>query len=98
MVIVPAQPAWPAEFRALAAKLHEALGPLARRINHIGSTSDPGLDAKDGIDVQVTVAVLAISLYLAYYNAERPHTALEGLAPLIWLGRRGVTRVYDDHT
>ena len=36
---------------------------------------------------------LAVWLYLAYYNAERPHTALEGHSPLDWLRRRGVTHV-----
>ena len=37
---------------------------------------------------------LAIALYLAYYNAERPHTRLGGLPPLEWLRRRGVTEVW----
>ena len=32
---------------------------------------------------------LAVSLYLAYYNAERPHIALGGLSPLQWLRRKG---------
>lgn len=37
---------------------------------------------------------LAIALYVAYYNAERPHTRLGGLPPLEWLRRRrGVTEV-----
>ncbi|HET8568703.1 MAG TPA: IS481 family transposase [Candidatus Limnocylindria bacterium] len=37
---------------------------------------------------------LVIALYLAYYNAERPHTRLGGRSPLEWLGqRRGVTDV-----
>lgn len=31
---------------------------------------------------------LVIALYVAYYNAERPHTRLGGLAPLDWLVRR----------
>ena len=31
---------------------------------------------------------LVIALYLAYYNAERPHTRLRGLSPLEWLARR----------
>jgi transposase InsO family protein len=39
---------------------------------------------------------LAIALYVAYYNSERPHTALEGRAPLGWLEQRGVTQVYGD--
>jgi transposase InsO family protein len=39
---------------------------------------------------------LAVWLYLAYYNAERPHTALEGHSPLDWLRRRGVTHVWGD--
>ena len=47
---------WPQEFRAIAATLSAVLGGDARRIDHIGSTSVPGLPAKDVIDVQVTVA------------------------------------------
>jgi hypothetical protein len=48
-------PAWPARFRALGAELRAALGDVAVRIDHIGSTSVPGLAAKPVIDVQVTV-------------------------------------------
>ena len=37
---------------------------------------------------------LVLALYLAYYNHERPHTRLGGLAPFEWLDRRrGVTHV-----
>lgn len=39
---------------------------------------------------------LAVALYLAYYNAERPHIALGGLAPMQWLARWNVTHVYED--
>lgn len=39
---------------------------------------------------------LAVALYLAYYNAERPHIALGGLAPAEWLARWHVTKVYED--
>ncbi len=56
--IVTYKPAWPAEFRLIAAGVRQALGPLALRIDHIGSTSVPGLPAKDVIDVQITVAAL----------------------------------------
>ena len=43
---------------AIAARLRQVLGGLALRIDHIGSTSVPGLPAKDIIDIQVTVAAL----------------------------------------
>jgi len=54
--IVTADPRWALEFDAFAADLRSTLGPLAVRIDHIGSTSVPGLDAKDVIDVQIGVA------------------------------------------
>lgn len=56
--IIPHQSRWPAEFQELAARLRAALGPLALRIDHIGSTSVPNLDAKDIIDIQISVAAL----------------------------------------
>lgn len=49
-------PAWPSVFGVLGAKLRAALGPVALRIDHIGSTAVPGLDAKPIIDVQISVA------------------------------------------
>jgi GrpB-like predicted nucleotidyltransferase (UPF0157 family) len=58
-VIEPYDPAWPDEFATLAARLRAALGDLALRVDHIGSTSVPGLAAKDIIDIQVTVRALA---------------------------------------
>jgi len=58
VAIVPYDPNWPAEFRAIATALRSGLGALALRIDHIGSTAVPGLDAKDVIDVQITTASL----------------------------------------
>ncbi len=55
ITIVPYDPRWPEEFAAVAQPLRAALGELALRIDHIGSTAVPGLAAKDRIDVQVTV-------------------------------------------
>lgn len=49
---------WPAEFETIARDLRAGLGDLALRVDHIGSTSVPGLAAKDVIDVQVSVADL----------------------------------------
>jgi GrpB-like predicted nucleotidyltransferase (UPF0157 family) len=56
ITIVPYDASWPEEFVAVARPLRAVLGELALRIDHIGSTSVPGLAAKDIIDVQVTVA------------------------------------------
>lgn len=48
-------PAWPALFQAEAERLSAALGDVARRIEHTGSTSVPGLAAKPIIDIQLSV-------------------------------------------
>jgi GrpB-like predicted nucleotidyltransferase (UPF0157 family) len=56
VVIVPYDPAWPDRFRALAIPLRDALGSTALRIDHIGSTSVPGLAAKPIVDIQISVA------------------------------------------
>ncbi len=56
IIIVPYDPEWPRRFSELAAQLRAALGPVARRIDHIGSTSVPGMAAKPVIDVQISVA------------------------------------------
>ena len=56
--VVPYDPHWPAAFEAEAAHLRTALGSLALRIDHHGSTSVPGLSAKPIIDIQVSVAAL----------------------------------------
>jgi GrpB-like predicted nucleotidyltransferase (UPF0157 family) len=63
--IVKYQPGWPAEFKEIAAELRLALGELALRIDHIGSTSVPGLAAKDRIDIQVTVSALTPAVQMA---------------------------------
>lgn len=53
---------WPEEYQEIALQLKNALGEHALAIDHIGSTSIPGLPAKDVIDVQVTVASLDLLL------------------------------------
>ena len=63
--IIPYNPTWPAQFEQIAAPLRDALGDLALRIDHIGSTSVPRLAAKDVIDVQVTVEQLDSELIIA---------------------------------
>lgn len=49
---------WPQEFETIRASLLEILGPLVLQFDHIGSTSVPGLGAKDIIDIQITVKEL----------------------------------------
>ena len=56
IVIVPYDAEWPVLFDRLGADLRAALGDVALRIDHIGSTSVPGLAAKPIIDVQISVA------------------------------------------
>lgn len=63
--LVPADPAWPEQARRILARLRTACGHRAVRIDHIGSTAVPGMDAKDVIDVQITVSSLAVADELA---------------------------------
>jgi GrpB-like predicted nucleotidyltransferase (UPF0157 family) len=56
--VVAYDPDWPRRFSEWEARLVESLGPAAQRIDHIGSTSVPGLAAKPVIDVEVSVANL----------------------------------------
>jgi dephospho-CoA kinase len=57
-VLVPYDSSWPEQARRIVARLNTACGHHAVRIDHIGSTAVEGLDAKDAIDIQVTVASL----------------------------------------
>lgn len=56
--VVSPDPEWPARFQTFAQSLREVLGERAAAIHHIGSTSVPGLPAKDVLDVQITVTRL----------------------------------------
>jgi len=56
VILVDYDPAWPAIFEAEAARLRATLGTIALRVDHVGSTSVPGLMAKAIIDIQVSVA------------------------------------------
>lgn len=49
---------WPGEFAVLSGQVQVALGPAAVRVMHVGSTSVPGLAAKDCIDIQAEVCTL----------------------------------------
>ena len=55
IVLEPYDPQWPALYDGQAAKIRAALGDRARALEHVGSTSVPGLMAKPIIDIQLLV-------------------------------------------
>lgn len=57
--IVPYDHEWPRRFAREAARLTAALGATIVRLEHVGSTSVPGLAAKDIIDLQLSVRSFA---------------------------------------
>ena len=63
--LVTADPTWPDQARRIVARLKTACGHKASRIDHIGSTAVPEFDAKDVIDIQITVESLAVADELA---------------------------------
>ncbi|MGI9123217.1 MAG: dephospho-CoA kinase, partial [Mycobacterium sp.] len=63
--VVPADPGWTDQATRIIARLNTACGHRAVRIDHTGSTAVAGLDARDIIDIQITVASLDIADELA---------------------------------
>ena len=53
--VVRYDPSWAARFEHERARIAEALGPVAQRIDHIGSTAVAGLCAKPIVDIDVSV-------------------------------------------
>lgn len=56
VIIVSYDPEWAKLFAELGGRLRGALGDVALRIDHVGSTAVLGLAAKPIVDVQVSVA------------------------------------------
>jgi len=54
--ITAPDPDWPRRYDRLAGRIREALGWRALQLEHVGSTSVPGLPAKPIIDIDLTVA------------------------------------------
>jgi GrpB-like predicted nucleotidyltransferase (UPF0157 family) len=54
--VVAPDPTWPAQYDEVRGRVLAALGDRALSVEHVGSTSVPGLWAKPFIDVDVTVA------------------------------------------
>ena len=75
--LVAYDPRWPALFEQEASRIKQTLGNKVRQLQHVGSTSVPGLCAKPIIDILLTVPdsadepayvprYVCSQLYLAY--------------------------------
>jgi len=51
----PYNPEWPLHFEQIRGSLAETVGPLALKIEHVGSTAIPGLSAKPILDINIVV-------------------------------------------
>ena len=56
IALVPAQDSWADDYMLVESLINEALGSRALAVQHLGSTSVPGLPAKPIIDIVLTVA------------------------------------------
>ena len=81
IVVVDADPKWPTQFQAIVTYLSPFVEGFIARIEHVGSTSVPGLAAKPIIDIDVVVA-----------DEARLPTALKRIesAGYRWVGDLGV--------
>jgi dephospho-CoA kinase len=78
--LVSYQPQWPDDAQRIIKRLQTACGAKALRVDHVGSTAVPGLDAKDVIDIQVTVASLDIADEIAGALADVGYPRIERIA------------------
>lgn len=63
IVLAAYDPAWPAMFREEQVRLERAIGQWAVAIEHVGSTSIPGIDAKPIIDIGVALRTFEDALF-----------------------------------
>ncbi|KAJ2160335.1 hypothetical protein GGF46_002328 [Coemansia sp. RSA 552] len=54
--VVDYDPQWPVQFAAEQERIQQALGKYALGVEHVGSTSIPGLAAKPIVDIQIVVS------------------------------------------
>ena len=59
ITVVDYDPAWPTQCETLRSIILSAVGDIAIAVEHVGSTSVPGLAAKPIIDIDVVVASAA---------------------------------------
>ena len=80
--IVEYDDAWADRFEEEAARLREALGDQVVRIEHVGSTSVPGLAAKPIVDIQLSLRSLAPrEAYVPALNALGYRCVLDPISP-----------------
>ncbi len=86
-VLVPADPAWAEQAARVCARIAAVAEHRAQRVDHIGSTAVPALDAQDVLDVQVVVGNLEVAQQLAaelagvgllWRGGDRPDEAADG--------------------
>lgn len=77
--LVPYDPSWSEQAARVLARLNTACGHRAQRIDHIGSTAIAGLDAKDVLDVQVTVDSLDTADELSEALLTAGYPRIEGI-------------------
>ena len=93
--LVPADPSWSEQATRIVNRLNTSCGHRALRIDHVGSTAVPGLDAKDVIDVQVTVESLDVADELGSALAAAGYPRVESIVadvahtdePALWQKR-----------
>ena len=87
--IVDYDPAWPALADAELRRIDRALGEVAVRLEHEGSTAVPGLAAKPILDLQLSVdAVEPRARYVAALEGKDGYVAALEASALRWARRR----------
>jgi dephospho-CoA kinase len=93
--LAPYNPEWLEQAQRIVNRIQTACGSKALRVDHIGSTAVEGLEAKNVIDIQVTVASLDVADELAdaladvgyprveHITGDAPHTG----DPNLWQKR-----------
>jgi predicted nuclease with TOPRIM domain len=94
--VVPYDPAWPEAFAAIREAVWPAVREVATAIEHVGSTSVPGLAAKPIIDLDIVVSDDdgAVTAAIAGLEAIAGHPdAAAALPPALLV--RGLVRAHD---
>ena len=92
VVLSDYDPSWPAQYQGVADRIRAAIAETAVILEHVGSTSVPGLSAKDLIDVVLGVpdstdeaayvpALEAAGFELAIRESEFEHRLFRGTEP-----------------